>query len=104
MRGVDPFTSMFDAPYLMSLVPTICDMIDNTIGVLRDPLPVREEQTAPKVSAEVQQGYAFVAMPIDKDDHQLVDVLEAIKDAAAKCSVIAERVDEVESNERITDR
>src|SRR5271165_6999553 len=34
----------------------------------------------------------------------LVDVLEAIKDAAAKCGVTAERVDEVETNERITDR
>jgi nucleoside 2-deoxyribosyltransferase len=43
-------------------------------------------------------------MPIDKDDHQLVDVLEAIKTAAADCGITAERVDEVESNERITDR
>lgn len=56
------------------------------------------------MSATVQQGYAFVAMPIDKDDHQLVDVLDAIKEAATKCSVTAERVDEVETNERITDR
>jgi hypothetical protein len=40
MRGVDPFDSMFDAPYLMTLVPTICDMIDRIIGVLRYPLRV----------------------------------------------------------------
>jgi hypothetical protein len=104
MRGVDPFDCMFEAPYLMSLVPVICDMVDNTIGILRNPLPIRQSPTKPTVSAAIQQGYAFVAMPIDKDDHQLVDVLEAIKDAAEKCSVTAERVDEVESNERITDR
>jgi hypothetical protein len=40
MRGVDPFDSMFDAPYMISFVPTICDMIDNTIGVLQNPVTV----------------------------------------------------------------
>jgi TIR domain len=40
MRDLDPFNSMFDAPYLRSLVPTICDMIDRTIGVLRNPIRV----------------------------------------------------------------
>lgn len=39
MRGVDPFDSMFDCPYGMNLVPVICDMIDTTIGVLRNPTP-----------------------------------------------------------------
>jgi len=59
-------------------------------------------EVGPAIS--IQIGYAFVAMPIDSDDHQLVDVLEAIKTAAADCGIIAERVDEVESNQRITDR
>ena len=104
MRNIDPFDSMFSAPYRVSLVPTICDMIDSTIGVLRNPPPVRERQTTPMLNATIQRGYAFVAMPMDKDDHQLVDVLEAIKDGAKNCSVTAERVDDVESNEQITDR
>jgi hypothetical protein len=56
------------------------------------------------IEAAVQIGYAFVAMPIDKDDHQLVDVLDAIKVAATTCGISAERVDEAESNNRITDR
>jgi hypothetical protein len=34
----------------------------------------------------------------------VANVLAAIKDTAAKCGITAERVDEVESNERITDR
>jgi hypothetical protein len=104
LRGVDPFKAMFDAPYSISLVPRICDMIDTTIGVLRNPRPVRAMQVDPAINAEIHAGYAFVAMPIDPDDDQLVDVLEAIKTAAADCGITAERVDEVESNERITDR
>jgi hypothetical protein len=104
MRGIDPFDAMFDAPYLMSFVPMLGDMIDSTIGVLLDPPPARGPRDEPVVEANIQPGYAFVAMSIDKEDHQLVDVLEAIKEAAASCGITAERVDEVESNERITDR
>lgn len=76
----------------------------------------RSEVRRPKVSVgssaakaiqqtlDHQAGSAFIAMPIDSDDDQLVDVLEAIKTAAADCGITAERVDEVESNQRITDR
>jgi hypothetical protein len=52
----------------------------------------------------VKKGYAFIAMPMDAEDHALVDVLEAVKEAANKCDVHAERIDEPQSNERITDR
>ena len=76
----------------------------------------RSEVRRPKVSVgssaakaiqqtlDHQAGSAFIAMPIDSDDDQLVDVLEAIKTAAADCGITAERVDEVESNQRITTR
>ena len=59
---------------------------------------------AMQLNLDHQAGSAFIAMPIDPDDDQLVDVLEAIKMAAADCGITAERVDEVESNQRITDR
>ncbi len=49
-------------------------------------------------------SFAFIAMPMDKDDHRLVDVLETIKHAAQRFGIVAERVDDTESNERITDR
>jgi hypothetical protein len=52
----------------------------------------------------VKLGYAFIAMPMDPDDHALADVLDALKEAALRCGVRAERIDEPESNERITDR
>ena len=34
MRGVDPFDTIFNPPYLQSLVPVISDIIDQTIGVI----------------------------------------------------------------------
>jgi nucleoside 2-deoxyribosyltransferase len=41
---------------------------------------------------------------MDKEDHDLVAVLEGIQVSAASCEIIAERVDGVESNDRITER
>jgi hypothetical protein len=101
-QSIDPFNYMFDPPYGRSVVPNICDMIDKTIGLLRN--PVEAAQTVPSPSDGIELGTAFIAMPIDENDHQLIDVLEAIKESASKCGITADRVDEVESNDRITDR
>jgi hypothetical protein len=105
MRNVDPFAMMFDPPYLMNLIGVVVDMIDQTIGVLRagPPLPPPNEPEV-QVDLDVQKGYAFIAMPIDPHDPQLEDVLDSIKEAAQRCGIHAERVDEPQSNERITDR
>jgi hypothetical protein len=100
---VDPFDHMFDTVYLMSVVPQIIDTLDKTIGVLRSP-PLSDEAPKARIELEIQSGYAFVAMPMDEDDHQLVDVLEAIKAGAKECGITAERIDEEERSERITDR
>jgi hypothetical protein len=101
---LDPFNYMFEAPYGKSVIPTITDMIDKTIGFLLNPVDPDPTRTDFSPSKRVQLRYAFIAMPIDKDDHLLVDVLEAIKESASKCEIKAERVDEVETNDRITDR
>ena len=53
---------------------------------------------------QIQKGYAFIAMPINPSDAQLDDVLDTIKASANRCGIRAERVDEPQSNERITDR
>jgi hypothetical protein len=105
MRNVDPFGAIFDPPYGKSLVDHVIDMVDQTIGVLRaGPAAASAEEPAPRVELDVQEGYAFIAMPMDPDDTALVDVHDAIKEAAARCGLLAERVDEPQSNERITDR
>jgi nucleoside 2-deoxyribosyltransferase len=101
MRDIDPFTMMFEAPYQMSMVPTICDMIDATIGSLREP---PDEAKPARMVSSVRAGYVFVAMAMNDEDHALVDVLEAIKAAAKECGLVAERIDDDNRNERITDR
>ncbi len=102
MRNVDPFDNIFEPPYLTSLIPNVIDMIEETIGVIK----LGATEVHPRVSqdADIQKGYAFIAMPIVKRDHLFDDVLDAIKEAAKRCGIHAERVDEPASNERITDR
>lgn len=105
MRDLDPFTAMFDPPYRIDLVQSVVDMVDRAIGVLRV-APSEPPAAQPKVyvDLDVQKGYAFIAMPMDPEDLELADVLDAIKEAARRCGIHAERVDEPQSNDRVTDR
>jgi hypothetical protein len=100
---VDPFNYMFDNVYLMSMVPHLIDKLDKTIGVLRKTTQSDQPSPEARIKSEVQSGYAFVAMPMDENDHQLVDVLEAIKAAAKECGITAERIDDDERSERRPD-
>lgn len=105
MKDVDAFTMIFDPPYLKSLVPIVVDMIDQTIGVLRNPPKQQiERMNKPSVDISIVKNYAFIAMPMDSNNPELEDVLYAIREAAMRCDVQAERVDEPETTERITDR
>lgn len=105
MRDQDPFTLLFNAPYGMSFVASITDMIDQTIGVLKQGgVDVEASKSEPHMTADMKKGYAFVAMPMDPNDGRLEDTLDAIKEAAGRCGLHAERVDEAQYNERITDR
>jgi nucleoside 2-deoxyribosyltransferase len=60
--------------------------------------------TRPEQKTSLRKGYAFVAMAMDVNNLALEDILDAIKAGAANCKVTAERIDEAQSNERITDR
>lgn len=105
MRKVDPFNLIFNPPYLTNMVPTVIDMIDQTIGVLNAE-PDESSSATPRIAAEasVQRGYIFIAMPISPGDTRTEDVLDAIKDVATRLGLYAERVDEPQSNDQITDR
>lgn len=103
-RNTNPFNGIFDPPYGANMVPTVIDMVDNTIGVLRNPPPPKTPKALTKVEVELVTDYAFVAMPMDPDDSALGDVLDAIKEACSRCGIRAERVDDPATNERITDR
>lgn len=105
MRNVDPFECIFNPPYNMSISSIVFDIIDETIGVLMaGGREVATINASVSVEADFEEGYAFVAMAIDPQDPHLEDVLDSIKEAADKCGIHAERVDEVQSNNRITDR
>lgn len=87
-------------------VHKIRQLLAGTLSLIDSPLFSGDlsNKVSKAESCDVIPGYAFIAMPMDPDDHLLIDVLEAVKDATAKCGVNAERIDEVQSNEPITDR
>jgi hypothetical protein len=103
MNGVDPFDMIFNPPWGRSLIPVVEDMIDETIGVLRAS-GTGVASIIPSLNESITANYAFVAMPMNSDDAANEDVLDAIKEAGQRCGIQAERVDDVESNDRITDR
>lgn len=39
----------------------------------------------PPVHGRIEQGYAFIAMPMDPEHPALIDVLEAVEEACEKC-------------------
>ena len=102
MQELDPFTMMFNPPYGRDLTQIVVDMIGRTIGVLRTIPEPSEEVPKEEVDLNVRRSYASIAMPMDRDDLDLVDVLDAIKEAARRCEIHAERIDERQSNDRIT--
>jgi len=107
LQNVNPFDMIFDHVYLRSLIPYVRDMINETIGVLEDrknnPQEYISERNENVLKFKIQQGYVFVAMPISPAN-PFDDVLDAIKETCQNCSLNAERVDEKQGNERITDR
>jgi hypothetical protein len=106
MYDIDAFNVMFDPPYGHSVVNIILDSIDETIGVLINRQNTKDVITSSTIISErnYQEGYAFIVMAINPDKHDLVDVLDAIKVVTNQCGIRAERVDEVQTNERITNR
>lgn len=102
-HDVDPFSTMFDPPYGRSLFSLIVDMLDRTIGVFSNP-EFEPNKKRPPVQIGIRKNFAFVAMSIDDARPELADLLDSIKEAANRCGIQAERIDEDQSNERITDR
>jgi hypothetical protein len=78
------------------------ELIPIAAGAAHASAAVENSATVPRT--EIEHGYAFIVMAMKPDDHQLDDVLDAIKEAARRCGVTAERIDDQQSNDRITDR
>lgn len=68
-----------------------------------NPPTEEDDRNEPEINYQVQKGYVFVAMPIGPAN-PFDDVLDAIKETCERCGLTAERVDEAQVNDRITDR
>lgn len=96
LRTSAPITTLDD---LLATVP------DNQLREqLVTELVATRRETARTPPSHIRQGYAFIAMAMDPQDPALEDVIDAIKEAAQECSIVAERIDDAATNERITDR
>ncbi|HEY9420606.1 MAG TPA: hypothetical protein VIW92_04265, partial [Thermoanaerobaculia bacterium] len=84
-------------------VATFLDKIDEAIGKLKV-LPAIEDAPHFARQVEITKSFVFIAMPMDSADPGLDDVHDAIKEVALELQLTAERVDDPQSNERITDR
>jgi hypothetical protein len=77
------------------------DILQAAADLLDSPLLQQPRDAGIRIRGELDEqtakGYGFIAMPMDPDDHALVDVLDAIKTAARACGIEAERVDEPQS-------
>lgn len=104
MTNVNLFDMIFERVYLRSFNSRVKDMVNQTIGVIEDwkVNPPKQKKIEIKgTEYTMQKGYVFIAMPIDP---LFDDVLDAIKETCGRCGLNAERVDENQANERITDR
>jgi nucleoside 2-deoxyribosyltransferase len=61
-------------------------------------------RNASAMELHISKGSVFIAMPMFPEDRQLDDVHDAIKEVATSLGLSAKRVDDDETNERITDR
>lgn len=106
IQNADPFDLLFSNPHGVTITSYVTDMINETIGALANEPNEMDTEPAPDLleSDEIEAGSVFVAMPMAKGDHELDDVLDAIKEAAGRCGLVARRVDDNDNNERITDR
>lgn len=103
-RNVDLFDRLFDSIHGLNVTDRIIDMIDVAVGNIKGGVFDRVVQNTEVATPEVRAGYAFIAMSIDPSNKELEDVLDAIKATASDLGIEAERIDEQESNNRITDR
>lgn len=87
------------------LVHQIQQLLSGALVLFDSPVLKLATVNIPHVQpSPIEPGYTFIAMPMDPSDHALIDVLDALKEAALRCGLRAERIDEPETNERITDR
>lgn len=105
----DPFEMIFENRPPYNFIGLVKDMVDETIGILdfndgeKTPPEIDKKQM---IDGELNhlENYAFIVMAIDPSKPELDDVHNGIKEVCQSFGIVAERIDENISNERITDR
>ena len=76
MRNVDPFSTLFDGPYGLNMIPTACDMIDEAIGVIRfeglPPVKESKSSSSKEKSIEPSNTKVFLVHGQDNEAKQTV--------------------------------
>lgn len=87
--------------FLVSLLNQLRDHAEELFQPSTDGGTTTTSAAAP---TPVRKGYVFIAMPMGIDDPLLEDVHEAIKEVASDIELQAERIDDPQTNERISPR
>jgi len=85
-RNVNPFDGMFQPVNFANMIPIIIDMLDQTVGRLKNPLPKPKPTLTADIQIQIQRGYAFVAMPMDENNHELRSTLRLLVTGRTSCA------------------
>jgi predicted nucleotide-binding protein len=76
MRNVDPFSTLFDGPYGLNMIPIACDMIDGAIGVIKSeglpPLKENNSGSSKNKRSEPSNTKVFLVHGQDNEAKQTV--------------------------------
>lgn len=91
MRGVDPFDTIFNPPYLRSLVPVISDVIDQTIGVIERGEMQKSRATEPLAEKAAKADSRSVFVVHGHDGEAKLEVVRLLERLKLKAVVLHEQ-------------
>ena len=92
MRGVDPFDTIFNPPYLQSLIPVISDVIDQTVGVIeRGELQKHSERKSPDMKKPAKGDSRSVFVVHGQDKEAKLEVARLLERLSLKPIVLHEQ-------------
>jgi hypothetical protein len=94
---------LFDAPHGGSFTQVVADMVDETIGAFQTERS-QDVRGLRNVSLEFERISPLLPCPCQVVTQGLMTFWTPSREAAQRCGIHAERIDEPASTERITDR
>lgn len=93
MRNVDPFSTLFDGPYGLNMIPVACDMIDEAIGVIgSDGLPpVNESDSSASENNRLEPSNTKVFLVHGQDNEAKQTVARFLEKLGLEVIILHER-------------